>query len=152
MTYWILMFRPETYEQAREKNLIGVLNSHRKRFANLSPGDKFVAYVSRICEFDALGEVVGRPYQDDTPVYPGWERYTRRCQVRFHVDGAHLGAKELLFELSSFQGPLKTHPANLIFCRGGFMEISMEDYGHLQTLIVQRTQSRAASDGRGPVV
>jgi len=135
MKYWILMFRPETYLQVQEKNTIGVHNQHRKRFAALSKGDRFVAYISRICQLDSHGEFVGEPYVDEAPLFENWRRYTQRCAVEFRQTGAHLPVKDLLFTLSAFQGELKTLPANMLFCKGGFMEITADDYEHFRSLV-----------------
>lgn len=48
MKNWLLMFRPEAYEVVKEAGLIGVLHMHRRRFAELADGDRFLAYISKI--------------------------------------------------------------------------------------------------------
>ena len=97
MKHWILMFRPDTYEQVKEKNTTGVLKNHRNRFAELAPGDKFIAYVSRVRELASYGEIAGEPYVDEVPLFPNWDRYPHRCAISVHRTGAHLPANELLF-------------------------------------------------------
>jgi len=129
--YWIVMFRPETYAAAREHGLMGVLNMHHRRFADFAPGDRFVAYISRERLLDAHGEVTSEPFQEVAQEPKGWIRYTERARIRFDQTGAGIDARELLWGLSVFGDGLKTAPANLLFCKGGFMEITESDYGWL---------------------
>src|SRR4051812_32436320 len=100
MKHWIVMFRPETYAAAREHGLMGVLNMHRRRFAEIRPGDRIVAYVSRDRVLDAHGEIVGEPYQEVAEVPLGWVRYTERAAIRFDATGARIDARALLWGLA----------------------------------------------------
>ena len=136
------MFRPETYKQVKEKRTIGVLNNHRKRFTELSRGDRFVTYLSKVSELDSYGEIIGAPYQDASPICPGWERYEHRCPVKLGREGAHVDARNLLFRLSPFQTGLRTSPTNLLFCKGGFMKISKDDFDLCRALIDKAAAKR----------
>lgn len=135
MKHWIVMFRPETYAAAQAHGLMAVLNMHRRRFAAVSPGDKFVAYISRERVLDAAGEVVGPVYQELSEIPAGWRRYTERAPIRFEVTGAGIDARELLWGLSACDERMKTSPANLLFCLGGFMEIEQTDYAWLRDVM-----------------
>ncbi|MBI3927013.1 MAG: hypothetical protein HY319_15865, partial [Armatimonadetes bacterium] len=115
MAYWILMFRPETYELVKKFETIGVLHMHRRRFAQLKRGDRFVTYVSRERLLDGHGELTSEPFVDDKPVFGPGDPYPQRCRVRFLQTGARQDAKELLWSLSHFtQMTMKTTPTNYL--------------------------------------
>lgn len=135
MKHWIVMFRPETYALAREHGLMGALNMHHKRFAEIHAGDRFIAYISRDRLLDAHGEITSEPFQEASDVPKGWVRYTERVRVRFDGTGAGVDARELLWGLSAFENGLTTSPANLIFCKGGFMEITATDHEWLRGVL-----------------
>jgi len=128
MRYWILMFKPETYKVVQEHGTIGVLANHGRRFADLAAGDRFITYVSRDRVLDGHGEVLSEPFDDTTAIGAGWGFYPHRARVRLDQTGCARDAKELLWGLSPFQGGIRTSPGNLLFCRGGFMEITEQDY------------------------
>ena len=52
MRNWLFLFRPETYEDVRRLGFVGVRYDHRRRFADISEGDRFVAYISRLRVLD----------------------------------------------------------------------------------------------------
>jgi hypothetical protein len=135
MKHWIVMFRPETYAAAQEHGLMAVLNQHRRRFAEVAPGDRFVAYISRQRLLDAHGEVVGAPFQEISEVPVGWVRYTERAKVRFDQTKAGIDARELLWGLSFVDDKIKTEPTNLLLVKGGFMEIPESDYQWLRDVM-----------------
>lgn len=128
MKHWIVMFRPETYALAREHGLMGALNMHYRRFAEIKTGDRFVAYISRDRLLDAHGVVTSEPFQEVSDVPKGWIRYTERVRIRFDATGAAVDARDLLWGLSACEKGIATVPANLLFCKGGFMEITPLDY------------------------
>lgn len=140
---WIVMFRPETYAAAREHGLMGVLNMHRRRFADLRAGDSFVAYISRDRVLDAHGEVVGEHFQEVSDTPTGWNRYTERARIRFDQVGARVDARELLWGLSACNESLKTEPTNLLLCKGGFMEIPEDDYLWLRRMLAGEAPATA---------
>ena len=135
MRHWIIVFRPETHASAVKHGLIGVLYQHRRRFADLRPGDRFVTYLSRVRRLDGHGLVTSKPFEEVSDTPTGWQFYTQRCQVEFEQTGAAIEAGELLWGLSAFKGGLNTSPANMLFCKGGFMEITAEDYGWLRKVL-----------------
>jgi hypothetical protein len=140
--HWLVMFRPETYVLAQAHGLMAVLHQHRRRFADVAAGDRFVAYISRQRVLDAHGEVTGDPYQDVADVPEGWRRYTERAPVRFDRTGGGVDAKRLLWGLSVCEAGIKTDPANLLFCLGGFMEVPEEDYRWLVEVVEGRAGER----------
>ena len=135
MKYWIVMFRPETYAAARQYGMMAVLHNHRRRFAAVSEGDRFVAYISRERLLDAHGVVVSSPFEELAEEPPGWVRYTQRARVRFDETGAGIDARELLWGLSVCSEGINTEPTNLLFCKGGFMEIPEADYDWLRAVL-----------------
>jgi hypothetical protein len=132
VNHWVLMFRPETYEKVKEHGLIGVNSNQHKRIEAIAPGDKFVAYISRTRLVDGCGEFTSSAFLDVTPVFGVSEIYPYRARVRFDKVGANKDGKDALWGLSEFAtGAPKTSPANMLFCRGGFMKITAEDYEYL---------------------
>lgn len=128
MRHWLFLFRPKTYEDVKRLGLVGVRYDHRRRFADISEGDKFVAYISRERVLDGEGRVTGAGVADPAPVAAGWEGYPLRAPVAFTSTGHRRDGKRLLWGLSECQRGIKTEPTNLLFCRGGFMEIPQEDF------------------------
>ena len=135
LRHWMLMFRAETHAAAARHGLIGVHCQHRRRFADVRPGDKFIAYLSRVRLLDGHGEVTSEPFQEVSDTPKGWQSYTERCRVRFDQKSAGIDATDLLWGLSAFATGLNTSPANMIFCKGGFLEITAEDYLWFRTVL-----------------
>jgi hypothetical protein len=128
---WLILFRPETYATVVEKGIIGVLDQHRRRFAELAPGDRFVAYLSQRRVLDGYGQITGAPYLDTSPVWSTFERYPQRCTVRFARTDASVDAGEHLWHLNCWPDPMKTTPSNYLFCKGGFHRLAPGDYDAL---------------------
>lgn len=131
MRNWLLMFKPDTYEIVKERGVIGVLYMHRRRFADLKDGDRFIAYVSRWQVLDGYGVLVGDPFEDTEKVFPGRELYPERCRVAFQRTGASAPGSDLLWGLDVWNArdkPLRTQPWNMLFCYGGFMEVPESDF------------------------
>ena len=140
MKHWLLMFKPETYEVVRQRGVIGVLHMHRRRFAEVADGDRFIAYISRQQILDGYGTIVGQPYEDAEPLWPGRELYPQRCRVAFEGVGAAVPGKDLLWELDVWKArdkPLTTQPWNMLFCYGGFMEVPESDWRQMVGLMGQ---------------
>jgi len=135
MKHWIVMFRPETYAAAQKYGLMAVLHNHRRRFAEVAEGDRFVAYISRQRLLDAHGVVASDPFEDLAEEPPGWVRYTQRARVRFEETGAGIDARELLWGLTVWGETFTTLPTNMLLCKGGFMEIPESDYQWLRAVM-----------------
>lgn len=135
MKSWLLMFRPDTYEVVKERGVVGVLHQHRKRFVEISTGDRFVAYISRKRVIDGHGQFTDDPYQDVSKIWSTRERYPERCPVSFQQTGAEVDARDLLWHLSCWPEPMKTSPSNYLFCKGGFLEISDADHDMLVSVL-----------------
>jgi hypothetical protein len=132
VNHWVLMFRPATYQKVKEHSLIGVTSQHYKRIEAIAPGDKFVVYVSQQRILDGRGEFTSASFIDTTAVFGVREDYPCRARVRFDQTGANRDGKDALWGLAEFaQGTSKTTPSNMLFCRGGFMKITPEDYDYL---------------------
>lgn len=134
MKCWLLMFRPDTYEVVKDRGMVGVLHMHRRRFAELANGDRFFAYLSRRQVLDGHGVVVGEPFEDVEPLFPGRERYPQRCRVAFERTGAAVPAADALWDLDVWKArdkPLVTQPWNMLLCYGGFIQVPESDYRRL---------------------
>lgn len=135
MQYWLFMFRPDTYEQVQKHNTVGVRDSVRQRFSALKPKDKFVTYVSRVQRLDGFGEIASEPFIDNTLIFSTDKVYQHRCKVKFKKTGADVPSGDILWFLEAFEGLSNTSPTNMIFCKGGFIEITAKDYRSLVDMI-----------------
>ena len=135
MRNWLFAFRPDTYEQVKHHGTIGVLKNHRRRFAELSPGDRFVVYLTQKRVFDGHGFVEGSPFEDEEPIFGEGQVYPHRCRVRFQETGAARPSGDELWFLEAFRDLENTEPTNVLFCRGGFVDISDADYDRLRALL-----------------
>ena len=136
MTNWILMFRPETYAIVKEKATIGVLYQHRRRFAELRAGDRFIAYISKSMILDAHGTIAGEPFEDPKPLFGTRQCYPERCEVAFEETGVGAPGANHLWNLSVWPEPMKTTPWNMLFCYGGFLRIPDPDYDALRAAMM----------------
>ena len=128
MKHWLMMFRPETYGDVQTHGTIGVRITARKLLKNLSKGDPFVAYLSRVQQVDGVGKVVGEAFVDDTPIFSGNKVYEHRCKVSFTESGLARPVADTLWSLSCFPKEMKTTPANYIYCKGGIVELTKDDF------------------------
>jgi hypothetical protein len=125
------MFRPETYEAVKEHGVIGVRHEHRRRFSDLRAGDPFVAFISKLGLLDGHGRLASDPFEADSEIFGPDVSYPHRCKVSFDLTGAASPVGDLLWGLDQWERSgtqLRTHPANMLFCYGGFMEIPPSDF------------------------
>ena len=135
MRYWLFMFRPDTYEQVQKHNTVGVRDGVQKRFMELRPQDSFVSYISRVQKLDGYGKIESLPFVENTLIFSKDKVYQHRCKVSFDKKGAAVPAGDILWFLETFDGLSKTSPTNMLFCKGGFIEITAKDYQTLTDLI-----------------
>ena len=71
MAYYTDLFSPETYEAfARSsRDVSGFRNRQLTSAKKISPGDKFVCYMTKLSRWIGLLEVVSDCYIDDTPIF-----------------------------------------------------------------------------------
>jgi hypothetical protein len=138
MANWLVMFRPETYALVLQHGQIGVRAAHSARFRALSPGDRFVVYVSRDRILDGWGEVTGEPFASDAPLFgPGLD-YPNRCPVRIVEQGHRRPVGDALWYLETYSDLESTTPVNMLMCRGGFQEITDRDFDFLKSVMEGR--------------
>lgn len=147
MKNWMVMFRPETYELAQQYGMMAVRHDYRRRFAEVKSGDRFIAYVSRKQLLDAHGVVTSDAFEQVAEEPPGWIRYTERARIRFDEVGAGVDARGLLGRLSVWGDTLKTQPTNMLFLKGGFMEIPDQDYDWLRAVLRGEAPAVAKREG-----
>jgi hypothetical protein len=95
-----------------------------------------------------------RPRRGGRRAVPGSRRraegldplHRARARIRFERTGAGIDARELLWGLSVCSEGIKTEPTNLLFCKGGFMEIPESDYTWLCDVMAGRAPSTAKRD------
>lgn len=141
MNHWLLMFRPDTYSIVTDKGLVGVRAEHRRRFEQIDDGDPFIAFISKTAVLDGSGKFVGQPFVATDPVFGQGSDYPHRCRVTFERTGAAVPVKNVLWGLDAWGRlghDLRTHPSNMLFCYGGFMQIPPSDYQRLLELVVAR--------------
>lgn len=143
MKHWLMMFRPETYGDVKAHGTIGVRTGARKLLKDLSVGDPFVAYLSRLQQVDAIGAVAGEPFVDDTPIFSGGKVYEHRCRVTFAESGFARPVVDTLWSLSCFPRQMKTTPSNFIYCKGGIIEIAKDDFDLLVRVMRGEEEAKA---------
>lgn len=134
MRHWLFMFRPDTYATVTAQGVVGIRHEHRRRFAEVRKGDRFVAFVSKKGLLDGHGKIASDPFENDSPIFGTGTDYPHRCKVAFDKTGAAVSVGNHLWELDAWASRtagIPSHPANMLFCYGGFMEIPASDYEHL---------------------
>lgn len=142
MRHWLFMFRPDTYAIVTKQGVVGIRHEHRRRFAGIAKGDRFVALVSKKGLLDGHGSVASDPFEDEAPTFGPDVDYPHRCRVAFAKVGAALPVGTHLWDLDAWKSRPKgvpDHPANILFCYGGFMEIPASDYERLVKAIGPRS-------------
>lgn len=81
------------------------------------------------------GEITSEPWQDDLMSYSEDKVYPWRCRVAFEKADAKVSARDELWGLSPYYGLNTTTPTNMIFSKGGFVEISKADYARLVAMV-----------------
>ncbi|GMU52620.1 MAG: hypothetical protein AMXMBFR33_17660 [Candidatus Xenobia bacterium] len=135
MRNWLLAFRPDTYEKVQQHGTIGVLKHHRKRFADLAKGDRFIVYLTQVQCLDGHGLIDGSPFEDTKPIFGEGQNYPNRCRVKFLETGVRRPVGDSLWFLDVFRELNNTVPTNMLFCRGGFIEIPGSDYDYLRGIL-----------------
>ncbi|MEZ4458796.1 MAG: hypothetical protein R3E66_03525, partial [bacterium] len=121
----------------KEHGVVGVRFAARKRFAAVKAGDRFVAYVTQQKFIDGAGHITSDVFESDEDVFnmdqntARKEIYRHRVTVEFDDVGWARDAGDVLWHLSPFEDLTTTTPTNLIFCRGGFVQISDSDVERL---------------------
>ncbi len=93
MAYFIDLFSPETYEAfARSpRDISGFGLYHKNKAEKIKPGDVFVCYLTRVCRWFGLLEVIEGPFIDSTPRFvaendPFVVRFRVRSTVWLDID------------------------------------------------------------------
>jgi predicted RNA-binding protein len=85
MAYYLDLFSPETYEAfARsERSISGFRMRQRNVARRITPGDKFICYMTRLSRWMGLLEVLEGSFVDETPIfYPENDPFVVRFRVR----------------------------------------------------------------------
>lgn len=83
--YFITLFSPETYEafSRSDRSVSGHRSRHRNMASRVQPGDRLVCYLTKLSRWVGILEVLGEPYEDDTPIFcEGDDPFVIRFRVR----------------------------------------------------------------------
>lgn len=71
MAHYVTLFSPETYRRFSEskRDVTAARMRNWKAAERTSPGDLIVAYLTGLSRWVGLFEVIGKPYQDSTPLF-----------------------------------------------------------------------------------
>ncbi|MEM3693419.1 MAG: hypothetical protein QXI39_05310 [Candidatus Bathyarchaeia archaeon] len=81
--YWLDLFTPETWEEARERNFkaTGFRLSRWPIVSKIKPGDFFVCYLTRLSRFCGILRATSTPYKDEKKAKQIWKRDLFPCMV-----------------------------------------------------------------------
>lgn len=129
MKYWLNLYSHQTWLEFLDNgaDVTGFREKRWRTVQKIKPGDLFLCYMTGISRFFAIEEVVGEPFQDDSPI---WENaaFSSRIpvQVILELSPEHAVPVTELTELSYFQN-LKTPHAWTGHFRGSPNEIKKSD-------------------------
>jgi hypothetical protein len=135
MRYWLFCISPDTYPGVLKYNTVGVRENAKKRFKEIKKGDAYIVYVSREKVFRGYGAIESDTFEDDTLIFSEEKVFPNRAKVSFIDTEAEIPAYDMIFGLTPFLESV--HPANLMMCKGGFIEIEKEDYEKLISEILR---------------
>jgi len=131
MRYWIILFTPATYESVKQLHTLGVRSNVWKSFSeNMSKGDRFIGYISKVMLFDSLGTISSDATFEEKVVFPGDNLFPCRRKFKFEKVGLAKPSSDLFNGVSPFN-ELTTGPGNYLMIKGGFVEISEQDFSWL---------------------
>ncbi len=131
MKHWILLFTPETYELVKKHSTIGVRSNVWKSFSeNMKPGDRFIGYISKKMQFDCVGTITGDATFEETMLFHDQKWFPCRRRVKFEKTGLAKPSGDLFHGVAPFN-EANTGPGNYLMCKGGFVEVSKNDYDWL---------------------
>lgn len=81
--YWLDLFSPETWEEAREQDfrVTGFRLSRWSIVSKIKPGDFFVCYVTRLSRFCGILKATSQPYKNEKKARQIWKRDFFPCLI-----------------------------------------------------------------------
>src|SRR4030042_2489547 len=75
MRYWLDLFTPETWEEARQNGfrVTGFRPRRAGVCSKIQPGDFFVCYLTRVSRFCGILEVASKCYKDESKAKQIWK-------------------------------------------------------------------------------
>jgi predicted RNA-binding protein len=129
MKYWLFCINQATFPNVIKNNIIGVRKDRKKSFSHIKNGDAFVVYISKEKVFRGYGHIESDPFEDDTLIFSSDKIFPNRVKVKFDNISSKIPAYDMIYGLTPFH---ESHnPANLMMCKGGFIEIAKSDYKRL---------------------
>jgi len=121
------MLKPDTYEIAKEHQVVGFRNGVEKRLAEIRQGDPFVIYLSRKRLFVNAGTVDGPNYIDDSPIFGEKPRYSNRVRIHLRGKDQTVDASEGLWSIEALHSK-KAFPWAILITKGSFVEITQSNF------------------------
>jgi predicted RNA-binding protein len=83
VNYWLDLFTPETWEEARARGfkVTGFRSSRWSLVSKIQPGDLFVCYLTKYSRLCGILEAVSQPYQDDNKAKQIWKGESFPCLI-----------------------------------------------------------------------
>lgn len=130
MKNWILICSPDTYEIVKAKNIVAVRQNTWKRFSEeISKGDNFIIYVSKLCILDAIGR-----FKSDAnfveEMFNEERFFPCRRKIEFLSKNLAKPVGSIFSEIEPFRS-VNTGPGNFMVCKGGFVELSDSNFNKL---------------------
>jgi hypothetical protein len=82
--YWLDLFTPETWEEARERGFFGVTGFRLSRWPSVSkikPDDFFICYVTKLSRFSGVLKATSEPYKDEEKARQIWKHDFFPCLI-----------------------------------------------------------------------
>ena len=81
--YWLDLFTPETWEEARERGfkITGFRLSRWSTVSKIKPGDLFVCYLTKLSRICGILKATSQPYKDEAKAAQVWKHDSFPCLV-----------------------------------------------------------------------
>jgi hypothetical protein len=140
--YWLDLWTPETWEEARERGfkITGFRSSRRSTVSKIKPGDLFVCYLTKLSRFCGVLKAKSEPYNDPDKASQIWKHASFPCLIDVEplvtLDFLHsVPSEEIVPKLSiagKWRGIIRGSPARIPFEDGELirkaLESSREEY------------------------
>jgi predicted RNA-binding protein len=152
MAYYLNLFSPETYEAftRSDRSVSGFRPRHRPAAQRITPGDRFVCYMTKLSRWVGILQVESEPFIDDSPrFYPDNDPFT----VRFRVRPIHWLSRDKAIpihedqvwnRLSFTKGQEKNSSTWTGKLRGSLVQLSEEDGRFLEEMIASSSSNDQA--------
>lgn len=143
MAYYLNLFSPDTYDRFLKsgQTVTGFSERQRATAANVKPGDRFIAYVTKLSRWAAILEVTSHCFVDGTPIFsdvndPFIVRFHVKPVVCLPLDLAVPNAEDIAWNHLSFTSKFpKGSSAWTGTVRGSLKRMLDQDGEHLERIL-----------------